>query len=236
MYDYEEVPDEIMEAPLSEHFLTSRLKILSRPDGFLMYNKLGLDLFPTSDLLYLNYPNMKITLRLIRARPNFYMITDNPNVSLAIVDCSLYNRRIALKDDYQKKRMDMLAYNPVEFNCLETLATSFIIPDRQKQFIQESILNNALVRRIAIAMNTNSAFTGSYTENPFWYQQLNLRQIRIVRGGQPIVDIDAADNCLLYVTTMKAMNFQNDIPTIPIDNFIDHYLLVFDLTSMQDAI
>ena len=84
-------------------------------------------------------------------------------------------------------------------------------------------------------MNTNSAFTGSFTENPFWYQQFDLRQIRILRGGQPFVDFDTADNCRLYVTTMKAMNFQDDIPSIPIDDFKDHYVLVFDLTSMQDA-
>ena len=31
------------------------------------------------------------------------------------------------------------------------------------------------------------------------------------------------------------MNSQDDIPSIPIDNFKDHYVLVFDLTSMQDA-
>ena len=34
---------------------------------------------------------------------------------------------------------------------------------------------------------------------------------------------------------MKAMNFQDDIPSNPIDDFKDHYVLVFDLTSMQDA-
>ena len=34
---------------------------------------------------------------------------------------------------------------------------------------------------------------------------------------------------------MKAMNFQNDIPSIPIDDFKDHYVLVFNLTSMQNA-
>ena len=31
------------------------------------------------------------------------------------------------------------------------------------------------------------------------------------------------------------MNFQDHIPSILIDNFKDHYILVFDLTSMQDA-
>ena len=57
---------------------------------------------------------MKIRLRLIGARRSFYMISDKPNVSLGTADCSLYTRRIALKDDYHKKRMDMLAYAPVE--------------------------------------------------------------------------------------------------------------------------
>ena len=35
--------------------------------------------------------------------------------------------------------------------------------------------------------------------------------------------------------SIKAMNFQDDIPSIPIDDFKDHFVLEFDLTSMQDA-
>ena len=231
-YDYEEFPDEIIEAPLSEPFFTRRMEMLSRPDGFMLHGKLGVDFYSTSELLY---PNMKVRLRLIRARPNFYMISENPNVSLGIVDWSVYTRRIALKDDNHKKRMDMLAYTAVEFNYLETLAKTFIIPVRQNQFIQEDILNNAPVRRIATAMNTNSAFSGSYTEKSLWYQQFDLRQFRKIRSGQPTVDFDAVDNCVLYVTTKKEINFQDDIPSIPIENFKEHYVLVFDLTSMQDA-
>ena len=34
---------------------------------------------------------------------------------------------------------------------------------------------------------------------------------------------------------MEAVNFQDNIPSIPIDNFKEYYVLVFDLTSMQDA-
>ena len=131
--------------------------------------------------------------------------------------------------------MDMLAYTLGEFNYLETLAKTFIIPARQNQFIQENNFNKTTVHRIAITMNTNSAFTGSHTENPIWYQQFDHRQIKILRGGQPIVDFDAADNCRHCVTTMKAMNFQDDIRSTPIDNFEDHYVLVSVLTLMQDA-
>ena len=104
-YDYEQDPEGISN-PLPDPFFTRRMKQLSRPDGFMLCGKLGIDFFSTSELLY---PNMQTRLQLIRARPNFYMISDNPNVSLGIVDRFLYTRRIALKDHYHKKRMDMLA-------------------------------------------------------------------------------------------------------------------------------
>ena len=81
-------------------------------------------------------------------------------------------------------------------------------------------------------MNKNSAFNGSYIGNPIWYQQFDLRQLRLLRGGQPIVDFDAVDNCRLYFTTLKAMDSQDDVPSIPTDIFKDHNVLVFDLTSM----
>ena len=227
-YDYEEDPENLVEGP----FFTRRMNLYSRPDGFKLYSKLGIDLFTTSELLY---RNMKVRIRIIRARPNFYMISENPNVSLGIVDCSPYTRRVMLKQDYHRKRMSQLAYAPVEYNYMETLAKTFIIPAQQVQFIQENIFNNASIRRIAIAMNSNSAFTGSYAEKPLWYQQFNLRVIGIIRRGQPIVHNDTRDNCRLYVRTMKAMNFQGDFLSIPADKFKVHYVLVFDLTSMQDA-
>ena len=129
----------------------------------------------------------------------------------------------------------MLAYAPVEYKYLETLAKTFILIAGQNQFVQENFFNNAPICPVAIAMNKNSAFTGSVTENPFWYRQFDLRQIRILRGGQPIVAFDTADNCCLYVTTMKAMNFQDNNPSIPVDDFKGHYVLVFDLISKQDA-
>ena len=68
--------------------------------------------------------------------------------------------------------------------------------------------------RIAIAMKTDSGSTGSYTETPMWYEQFDLTQIRKLRGGQPIVDFDAADSCHFYVTTMEAMSIRDNIIAI----------------------
>ena len=84
-------------------------------------------------------------------------------------------------------------------------------------------------------MIKNSASNRCYTENPSWYQQIDLSHIRKLRDGQPIEDFDASDNCCLYVRTMKGMNFQDDSPSSLIDNFKDHCVLMIDLTSMQGA-
>ena len=111
-----------------------------------------------------------------------------------------------------------------------------MVPARQKQFIQEHIFENAPFRRNAIARTTNSEFTGSYTENPFSYQHFDLRTKKLLRGGPAIVNFDAADNWRFYVVTMKAMSFQDDFPSIAIDDFKDLYDLLTDLTIMQDAI
>ena len=67
-YDYEQDPQDISN-PLLDPSFTRRMELLSRPDSFMWYGKWGIDFFSTSELLY---PNMRIRLRLIRARPNFF--------------------------------------------------------------------------------------------------------------------------------------------------------------------
>ena len=89
--------------------------------------------------------------------------------------------------------MGVLAYTPVDYNYSESFPKAFIILVRQNHFVQGNIFNSAPVYRIAIPMNTNSAFTISLTENPFWYQQFHLRELRTLRGSQPVVGFVVAD-------------------------------------------
>ena len=87
-------------------------------------------------------------------------------------------------------------------------------------------------------MNTNSAFTGSYTENPFRYQKFDLRQTGVLRGGQLFVNIDAVDNCGFCVATMKtlkALNLQDEFHSNTNCTFKKRQVFVFDLTPMQEA-
>ena len=137
-YHYEELLDEIMEAPLFEPFFTRREKMHSRLDSFILYENMRFGFFSISDKMFRKTKNR---LSLIRARPNFYMISDNINVSLGIAACSLYNGRIAVKNDQNRKRINMLAFTPVEFNYLETLAkNSSFKPDKTSFFQKKTFL------------------------------------------------------------------------------------------------
>ena len=77
-----------------------------------------------------------------------------------------------------------------------------------------------------------------------WKQTLQLLDLtlkihsknnNLILDQLAIVDSDAADNYRFYFTTMKALNFQNYMPSFSLDHFKEHYVLVFYLTSMQDA-
>ena len=138
----------------------------------MLYGKLGIYFFSTSELLY---PNKKIILRLVRDKPNFYMISDNSNVSLGSVDCSLYTPRIALNDDYHKK-MDMLACSPVGYNNLETLEKTFIIAARQTNsfrktfstkfpFVESRLQKTHTLPSLVLLLETNSGINNLISDN-----------------------------------------------------------------------
>ena len=94
-YNHEEYPENLLEGP----FFIRRLKLYSRLDCFMLYGKLGI-VFPTTSKLL--YPNLKEEIRLIRARTKFYIISEHSNVSSGFVYCSLYTRRVMLKEASHK--------------------------------------------------------------------------------------------------------------------------------------
>ena len=91
--------------PLCELLFTRKMKKLSKPDSFILFAKFQVEFSSTSEMLYLN---KKVIRRKIRAKRNFYKISDNPNLFFGIDACSVYTRCIALKDDYHTKKWTSL--------------------------------------------------------------------------------------------------------------------------------
>ena len=125
---------------------------------------------------------------------------------------------------------DGSTHQTVCYNFMKTIARTFNIPSGQIQFIQENVFIYAAIRRIAITMKTNSAFTEIFQEISFLSQKFGLRELRIFRGGRVIVSLDTTNDCRTYGTTMKAMNLSKEFPALPNHQFEKHYILVFDHT------
>ena len=123
-------------------FLKRKWIFFGRADG-LWYSMLVADFLSALEILK---TNMKVRLQLTRVRPKFSLTSDNTNISLGTLDCSLYT---CSEGRLPQERMDLLAYSSVEFNYLETLEKLFITSARQKHFHWEKIFNTGPVRRIA---------------------------------------------------------------------------------------
>ena len=62
-----------------------------------------------------------------------------------------------------------------------------------------------------------------------------MRELRIILGGRAIISSDTTTPCRPLVTTLKALQFNEDFPALPMEDFPNHYIPVFDLTSLQDV-
>ena len=62
-----------------------------------------------------------------------------------------------------------------------------------------------------------------------------MKELKIIRGGRAIVSLDTTSPCRPYVTLMKAVQFNEDFPALPMEGFQNRFILVFDLFSLQGA-
>ena len=79
-----------------------------------------------------------------------------------------------------------------------------------KPSIQGKVFKKAPIRKTAVAMNTKSAVEGSFN-----YQHFHLRELRVFRGARAII----SSPCHHYVTTVKAMQFNENFPVLPMEKF-----------------
>ena len=117
--------------------------------------------------------------------------------------------------------------------CCNFLATTGIII-----WCHEDIFSIEPVRRIGIAMTTNQAYPGTNCTNHFHYQKYNLSQIVVYGKSQPIVGtpVSTKFSHRYFFNTLEALDFPDKgWHGITPDNYPNHFVLAFDLTSRQEA-
>ena len=78
---------------------------------------------------------------------------------------------------------------------------------------------------------------GAKRTNPFHYQKFGLNSITVYRNGYPIAGtpLESENDKKIYLNSLEALAFEQHGHGIPFADYSNHYLMVFDLTSTQQA-
>ena len=131
-----------------------------------------------------------------------------------------------------------LLKTPAVYRYTEVLPRTFLATTGIRSWSHEDIFSKEPVRRMIIAMATNQVYLGTNRTNPFYYQKFNLSQIVVDRYGQPIVGtpVSTTFNHRIYFNTLEALDFlDKGGHGITLGNYPNHFILAFDLTSLQEA-
>jgi hypothetical protein len=216
--------------------IVQRAAMTRKSENLHLYGRLAADVFRCPNLLV---PNTHVRINMVKAPATFALITDdtgpNKNYRIKFRRASLHCRLMTVTEDVHRGISGALSKTPARYMFPEQRTKTFIIPPNQNQFIRENVFNNEPIRRLVLAMNTNEAFSGTLETNPFHYQNFGLREIRISRGGQPLFYTNTTNDVRTYFNTLSSLDFDQDGPSILMSEYPNHYYLVFDMTSTQEA-
>ena len=80
-------------------------------------------------------------------------------------------------------------------------------------------------------MCRNNQLIGSWTDIPLAFHKHNLKKVRVLRNGVPVMEYRTSSNTQLYFQTNQNLHFDQDGLLIKLDNYENHYYILFDLTS-----
>ena len=177
----------------------------------------------------------------LRRSPNDFVVMSEDNgkhYQVQITEANLYVRKMTVTDSVLSSIEKALLKNPAIYNYIEVLPRTFLAITGVQSWRQEDVFAKEPVGRKIVAMSTNEAYLGTKRSNPFHYQKFRLNEIIVYRNGLPIAGtpISTTDNKRIYYNTLEALDFVfNNSHGISLANYINHYIMAFDLTSTQEA-
>lgn len=230
-YDYEADPGNVTTPVFAARERSTRTSNVVTVIG-----KVAADFF-NCDKHLLNGVTLRISF--LRARPDFCLISeeDAKHYKIVVTEANLYCRKMTVADHVVSAIEKVLSKTPATYRYTEVLPKVFLMTRGILSWSQEDVFNKEPVRRFAIAMCLNNAFVGSNRSNPYHYQKYDLQQITVYRNGMPVAGtpLHTVDNKRMYFNSLSALAYFNGSHGIPLNEFENHYVMVFDLTSTQQA-
>ena len=230
-YSYEDNPGEIATTEVNR-----RKAFVRQSAKCTFYGKVAVDSF-TCDRRLLSGVTLRISFR--RSIDDFDIISDDARKSykVRIIEANLYLRKMTLNDDVVSAIEKTLLSSPASYPYFETITKTFPASTGLQSWKQEDVFSREPIRCIAICLNTNEAFLGRKQLNPFHFRKFNLEQTCIYRNGLSVADspINTTDVKRFYFNAMSDLAYIDNGHGISLFENPNHLIMVFDLTSTQQA-
>lgn len=191
--------------------------------------------------------NMDINLKLIPSKATFQtlILTDNAvngkatDVKVVIEKAILYVRRIKALPSFINEVEEKLNMQNAVYPIQRTEMVTYTIPQGQASHNRESLFRGQMPKLIFIGFIRNDAYNGTYKQNPFYFQNLNITQLALYKEGESIPfrpftpDFTRNFYAREYASLMQALEIYNkneDVDLTP-DEFENGYTIFgFNLT------
>ena len=184
-YYYEDNPSGIDGANGRAEDVAERKRIVAASTEFRLFGKIACDFLSCDKHLISG-----VTIRLsLRRSPNDFVIMSehrDKQYRVEITEANLYVRKMTVTDFVLSSIEKTLLKTPAIYNYIEVLPRTFLATTGVQSWRQEDVFAKEPVRRMILAMSSNTAYLGTNRTNPFDYQKFQLNEIIVYRNGLPI--------------------------------------------------
>ncbi len=230
-YTYEDTPQTITSEAFTDRSASSRSS-----NVIYLFGKVAVDFFNNKKLLL---PHVDLRVKLVRSSNDFVTIsdTDAKSYQVEIQSAQLHVVKNIVKEQCATAIEQALTESPALYAYTEIVPKTFVMTGGITTWKKEDVFMQEPIKRFALCMNTSAAFGGNKRQNPYNFQKLDLREIRITRNGLPICGTPLSTTNLTkaYFLTHRSLAFGNSGHGISLSDYPNHFILVFDLTATLEA-
>ena len=230
-YEYEANPSAIANA-----LKDARKQAARESAQITLYGKLAVDFFSCEKQLV---SGVTLSVSFRRSQDDFATISEaaGKNYKVKIDEANLFVRKMTVSDNVVGAIEKTLLRTPAIYRYNEVITKTFLATTGQQNWKHEDIFTKEPIRRLIFALCAGDSFNGTNTVNPFNYQKFGLREITVFRNGFATAGtpMSTIDNKRLYYNSMSALAYVENAHGIPLSEFSNHFIMVFDLTSTQEA-
>ena len=223
---------------------TARNKLIKKSTSVQLCGPLLLDFFSQAKCCL---PNTEVSIKLIPSKPEFQLMALSTDAAAAKKFTVVYEeavlriRRIKAVPSFLSAVENNLNMQNALYPIQHTEVTTYTIPTGNKSHNKEVLFRGRMPKLVIVGFVTNSAYNGTYKENPFNFTHANITQLAMYREGEsvpsrpltPSFEKDKELCTLEYMQLIQAIGLFNKNADIDmsLDDFKAGYTLFgFNLT------